>query len=72
MTAPAEKHHAKKTLATGEPSTHEAKIACLFASFEWMPNPNWSAKAHYLYYDFDVGNNGWTIVIAGMSRQAPR
>ena len=26
MTAPAERHHAKKTLATGEPSTHDDRV----------------------------------------------
>ena len=35
MSAPAEKHHAKKTLATGEPSTHEVRsLRCLCLPYE--------------------------------------
>ena len=31
------------------------------AGLEWMLNPQWSVKAEYLYYDFNVKNNNWNI-----------
>ena len=37
-----------------------------------MLNPNWSVKADTLYYDFDINNKSWNVVIARMSIQARR